>query len=344
LAVGLLLAAPRPARADDERSARSRQARTAEIHKRYCDRILDLADVVGTGVSDDVTGRPVIRVFATNERVRGLPATLDGVPVEVEVTGKIVAMGPPQSKARGGNSSAARAKIDPTTWFPRPVPIGISTGNIGECSAGTIGCRITDGFNVYALSNNHVYALENFAPLASVVLQPGRYDTNCIADPDDSIGVLYDFIPMNFDGLNNTVDAAIALSSVDDLGTSTPSNGYGLPKSAIVSAFVGQKVQKYGRTTSLTKGQVTTINATVNVGYGSGTARFVNQIIVQSRKPVIKPGDSGSLLVTDPGRNPVGLMFAGTADGKLAVANRIDLVLEAFDDPDEGIFMTIDGE
>ena len=133
------------------------------------------------------------------------------------------------------------------------------------------------------------------------------------------------------------MDAAVAVSSTTVLGNSTPKKGYGTPKSAVVQESVGQAVQKHGRTTALTNGTITAINATVNVGYGSGTARFVDQIIVQARKPFIKAGDSGSLLVTNPGRNPVGLVFAGNMTGKLAVANRIDLVLARFG-------VTVDGE
>jgi uncharacterized protein YaiE (UPF0345 family) len=41
--------------------------------------------------------------------------------------------------------------------------------------------------------------------------------------------------------------------------------------------------------------------------------------------------------VTDSGRNPVGLLFAGDQTGTYAVANRIDLVLGAFD-------VTVDGD
>jgi hypothetical protein len=41
--------------------------------------------------------------------------------------------------------------------------------------------------------------------------------------------------------------------------------------------------------------------------------------------------------VTDPDRNPVGLLFAGNGSGQLAIANRIDLVLESFG-------VAIDGE
>ncbi|MFH1597301.1 MAG: hypothetical protein ABIG94_13235 [Pseudomonadota bacterium] len=167
------------------------------------------------------------------------------------------------------------------------------------------------------MSNNHVYALENEASIGSRVLQPGRYDTNCSLNPDNVIGALAAFETIEFTGANNTIDAAIALSTIADLGNATPANGYRTPKSATVAAFIYQAVQKYGRTTSLTKGTVTGINATIKVSYTAGIATFVNQIVVQSLKPFIKAGDSGSLLVTDPERKPVGLLFAGDSSGKM---------------------------
>jgi hypothetical protein len=191
--------------------------------------------------------------------------------------------------------------------------------------------------NVYALSNNHVYARENAALPNSAVLQPGLYDTNCTFNPANVIGSLSSFVPIVFSTSgNNTVDAAIALSHVSLLGNATPSNGYGTPRSATVSAFIGQRVKKYGRTTSQTSGQVFGINAIVLVGYGSGTAQFVDQIIVKSSRAFILPGDSGALMVTAQSNNPVGLLFAGNANGKIAIANRIDAVLNAFS-------VTIDG-
>ena len=89
--------------------------------------------------------------------------------------------------------------------------IGTSTGNINSCSAGTIGARVTDGRRVFALSNNHVYALENNAPLGSEVLQPGRYDTNCSVNQDDVLGTLASYVPIVFStSASNSVDAAIA--------------------------------------------------------------------------------------------------------------------------------------
>lgn len=228
----------------------------------------------------------------------------------------------------------------------RPTPIGVSTGNENECSAGTIACRVKDAKgNVYALSNNHVYARTNQAKIGETILQPGLFDTDyTLMYSDQVIGLLSDYVPLDFRWRgNNTIDAAIAISSTEDLGTSTPSDGYGTPKSVPVAAYVDQPVQKYGRTTLLTTGYVSGIDATVAVTYDNRTANFTGQIIVNG-EAFIDAGDSGSLLVTyDPdqpnqgGRDPVGLLFAGNEDGSVAIANPIQPVLDAFG-------VTIDGE
>jgi hypothetical protein len=311
--------------------------RVKQVQEKHTAKLMAIKGVVGTAVGADTEDNPDIKVLVEEPGVAGIPKKLDDVSVEVVVTGKIYALPKPEGKP-GGKPSAP--SIDPTARFPRPVPIGVSTGNEGEISSGTIGCRVKDSSGkVYALSNNHVYALENKAPIGSKVLQPGRYDTEgYVYNPDNVIGTLADFEPIVFSiTANNKIDAAIAAIIKDEngiplVGKATPSNGYGTPKSTTVSVWdsVGKQVQKYGRTTSLTKGTITGINATINVGYSSGTARFVNQVVVQSRSPFIKAGDSGSLLVTNPGKNPVGLLFAGDSSGKYAIANQIDLVLSAF--------------
>ena len=321
-------------------------ARAMATQEAHTDALLRIQGVVGTAVGLAAGGDAAVKIFTEHPGVAGLPRSLDGVPVVVQVTGKLFALHhrPGHSGGPGGGGSGIEGGIDCSTTevCPRPVPIGVSTGNEGECSAGTIGARVYDNSGLkYALSNYHVYALQNNAVDDSAVLQPGRYDTNCAYDPNDVIGTLADFEPIDTNGGDNYIDAAIAtVISINEqpaVGNSTPSDGYGTPQSSPVSAEVGLNVQKYGRTTQLTKGTVTGINATVFVGYSSGTARFVNQIIVQSTKPFLKSGDSGSLLVTDPGSNPVGLLFAGNRSGKLAVANEIDRVLVRFG-------VSIDGE
>lgn len=335
LATGLLAAAA----AAQGPTAPPGLVRALAAQERATAALLDRPGVVGTAVAVE-NGRPVVAVLTARSGVAGLPRSVDGVDVVVRVTGPIKALhhrpghggGPPTSPPApppppppppGGGT-------DPKARFDRPVPIGVSTGNEGECSAGTIGARVRSGTTVYALSNNHVYARENRAPLGSRVLQPGRLDTGCTIDANNVLGTLSAFVPITMSTTaSNRVDAAIAVSDTARLGNSTPSNGYGTPQSATVSAAVGQSVQKYGRTTGHTQGTITMVNATVNVGYSTGTARFVGQVIVESSGAFIQPGDSGSLLVTS-NRNPVGLLFAGSSNGRLAVANRIQDVLNAF--------------
>jgi hypothetical protein len=226
---------------------------------------------------------------------------------------------------------------------------------------------VKNGSSVYALSNNHVYALENSAKPGDLVLQPGRYDfydavnnPNCIINNTTSyvIGTLTTFQPIQFGcrlifnlfwscdrRKDNTIDAAIASVSRDAVtgtplvGQATPGDGYGTPNSITMAASLNLPVQKYGRTTSLTQGMITAINATVIVGYGAGTARFVKQFIVTSATTgsVAGPGDSGSLFVTTTNASPVGLLFAANGTGSQAIANPIDLVLTRFG-------VTIDGK
>lgn len=313
--------------------------RVREVQQLHTAKLMAQKGVVGTAVGLSEGGQPAMLVLLEEASVPGVPTELDGVSVRRVVTGRIEALASKTAPAAKGRPSQQR--IDPTGWFQRPVPIGVSTGNRRECSAGTIACRVSKGGAVYALSNNHVYALENDATAGKngdQVVQPGLYDTRCRYNPDNVIGTLAAFEPIEFSTTaSNTIDAAIAVSSEGQLGISTPADGYGTPSSETAAATIGMAVQKYGRTTSLTKGIVTGIDAIIKIGYSSGTARFVNQIIVQSKSPFIKAGDSGSLLVTDPDTNPVGLLFAADSSGKFSIANHIDDVLKAF-----GI--TIDGQ
>ena len=314
------------------------------VQGRHTDDLLQSPGIVGTATGLTRDGELALLILFQSAPSDAVPERIDGVPVRAVVTGKITALhhrpghGGGPGGGGGGDPPDTEPEPDPTEQWPRPVPIGISTGSSHECSSGTIGARVLNAGGVFALSNNHVYATENSAPIGSDVLQPGSYDTGCAVTAGAVIGSLVDFEPIVFTtDANNQIDAAIASSSVDLLGKATPSDGYGAPLSLTADAAVGISVQKYGRTSSLTRGTITGINAIVNVGYGAGSARFIGQIIVESTKPFIKAGDSGSLLVTDPGRAPVGLLFAGNRSGKFALANPIEAVLTRFG-------VSIDGE
>jgi len=278
--------------------------------------------VVGTAIGVDGTGHAVLKVYLTELGIAAFPRFVVGVEVVTEVTGRFVAL----------PASANDEAVDPTGSFARPVPIGVSTGH-GDVSAGTIGARVTDGDRTFALSNNHIFAANNGAKRGDNLLQPGVVDGG--RDPDDVFGTLYDYEPIEFcRGFActlNQIDAAIALTSPEQLGSSTPEGGYGSPRGWTEEAKIGLNVQKYGRTTGHTVGRVTGLNATIDVGYATGTARFENQIVITGNG-FSTGGDSGSLIVTKglllADRRPVGLLFAGTATTTLA--NPIDVVLDRF--------------
>ena len=82
-------------------------------------------------------------------------------------------------------------------------------------------------------------------------------------------------------------------------------------------------------------GWVDGINATVMVTYATGVTRFVGQVLVNGKGTFSRAGDSGSLIVTTAGRQPVALLFAGASNG-YTFANPIGAVLKAFN-------VTIDG-
>lgn len=323
-------------------------ARAIQVQQQNNPALFGVQGVVATGIGSDGKGQAIVKVFTTQAGLPGIPRNLNGVSVATEVSNAIRAF--PRGGNGGKNKPGKDSGNDPTSRFPRPVPIGVSIGTYPAtfCFAGTLGCRIrvTGSGNpgYYILSNNHVLAEENLAIVhdSVSVLQPGTLDVGCLVDSEDAIGVLSDFVPLNFDGTVNYVDAAIASTTQLDTGVSTPSNGYGIPSAESLLAYVGLNVQKCGRTTGLTRGFVDAINVAVNVGYDSGTAYFEDQIIIRGEarqrgkrlfySQFSDSGDSGSLIVSDPGRAPVGLLFAGSST--LTVANPIDLVLDAFSDQD----------
>ena len=301
--------------------------------------LLSQPGVAGTAIAFDLSGRPVVKVFLTHMGALELPATFAGHAVVSEVTGPFRALGdaqepaPPRDAGTTGRATTSDL-TDPRLPFPRPVPIGVSTGQV-DVTAGTIAARVVAGSKVFALSNNHVYANRNQAEVGDNILQPGTVDGG--ANPVDAIGTLHDFEPIRFCEPfpicpENRIDAAIAATTVENLDNSTPSNGYGTPRSETISARLGMAVQKYGRTTGHTTGRISGINATMNIGFRDRTARFSGQIVV-SGAGFSGPGDSGSLIVADgsgpEGRRPVGLLFAGSQTTTLA--NPIDLVLDRFE-------------
>jgi len=220
-----------------------------------------------------------------------------------------------------------------------PIKLGTSGGNVNDktrtfCCSGTLGAVVTKGGSQYILSNNHVLGRLSKAAVGEDVSQPGLIDSNCRASQ-----LVADYSEAAALGTSN-VDAAIALAkpgavasdgSILDIGTisSTP----GTPN-------VNLAVMKSGRTTGLTTGAISAINADVSVQYQSSCGGGKKFVISYTGQTVIDGsgfsagGDSGSLIVSnDTGscKQPVGLLFAGSST--TTIANPIDDVVSALSSP-----------
>jgi len=235
----------------------------------------------------------------------------------------------------------------------RPVPGGCSAGHYA-ISAGTIGCWVKKGDELYALSNNHVFANSNDAKIGDDILQPGPHDDGI--RPDDVFATLDDFIPLHFNDelssckfsnataktLNKTwkatgrktrfqavvpqadfnlVDAAIAKPTAYQHVDETIL-GLG-PPTGVAEGLLGVTVKKHGRTTGLTTGVISQVDVVSQVMYDNQIAVFEDQLIVTGQESFSAGGDSGSA-VLDPNLALVGLLFAGSST--VTIVNRIQNV------------------
>jgi len=208
----------------------------------------------------------------------------------------------------------------------RPAPAGVSTSRADQNAAGTIGWFMVDeDGNIYILSNNHVWANENNATQGDKIVQPGLLDGG---DPEnDVIAELYDWIDIDFAGNPNTVDVAIAIPlDLSQVYTSIMVVGGVTGKADPVQ---DSKAKKVGRSTGYTEGTIIDTSATLNVDYDSGTALFQDVFIVQGEDIIVQQGDSGSPVLDEQGRF-LGLLFAGSDDGKTLVACKANNIESAF--------------
>ena len=309
--------------------------------------LLSRANVVATGVGYKVSGNqrsdtPSIicsvekKLSASQLSSRDLiPPHIDSIPTDVVETGII------------------RALQAPTERF-RPTPGGVSVGH-KDITAGTLGCWVKRNNQWMMLSNNHVLANSNLASIGDAILQPGPHDGG--SNPADQIAVLEDFVNIEFidspsdcniagslvsllNGLagalgsrtrlqairtqaeGNLVDAAIG-RPLDEADVKAEILNIGTVQGS-APAQLGMAVQKMGRTTGFTQGEIQQVDVTVNVQYGAGKiAQFTDQLMAGAMSA---GGDSGSA-VLDNDRNIVGLLFAGS--DQTTIINRIEHVFTA---------------
>lgn len=238
------------------------------------------------------------------------------------------------------HGSAVYADSSHRDNYERPIDLGVSGGNIKDisrlyCCTGTLGALVQDQNGDYILSNNHVLARTNKAELDEAIIQAGLADQSCSADANSVVANLTRFVPISFRKGTNRVDAAIAEVVPGEVDPDGFIRDIGVVSAETLLAdadLLNVSVTKSGRTTGQTFGTVAAIDVSVNVGYnrqcgmGSQTALYTGQLRVTPGS-FSAGGDSGSLIVSSSGEQPVGLLFAGSSTS--TIANPIDEVLDS---------------
>lgn len=299
------------------------------IKRQNLEKLFTLRNVVGIGIGFKVASGVVTNDLAITINVSKKIPTAQLTPSDLvpKLIGSV--------RTDVIESGVFKAFQDPKQKM-RPARPGVSIGHY-NITAGTFGCLVKRGSDVFILSNNHVLADINKAQLGDAILQPGKYDGGTDAD---KIAELAEFVPIEFgsggggtqpggcSGLitsllslfgqqpatkrsinepgANHVDCAIAKPLSPDLVRSDILQ-IGTP-TGVGTATLGTAVQKFGRTTSYTQGSIIQVDVTATVDYDGPTATFQGQLMAGAMS---QGGDSGSA-VLDNQKRVVGLLYAGS--------------------------------
>jgi hypothetical protein len=308
------------------------------VQKTVTDTWMQQPEVLGTAVSVNESGTPVLAVYVDRDAakagdvIRGLPKNARGIDVQVHLTDKFRSM---RGNPHGGSSH--------TALQTPPIQLGTSGGwskdlANGFCCGGTLGSLVQIGSSQYILSNYHVFESDivqggnnTVATTGDPIIQPGLIDVNCNVNGAQTVATLVKKSSLpgsNVDcSVGKVVNGKVASNgSILEIGTISRNT---------VAASIGQAVKKSGRTTGLSRNSIVGLNATISVTYDNecagGTAftkTFTGQIVVGNKASrFLNSGDSGSLMVEDVATNPraIGLLYAGSSTD--AIANPINDVL-----------------
>jgi hypothetical protein len=187
-----------------------------------------------------------------------------------------------------------------------------------KTSTGTFGALVSKSGALYILSAAHVFADpesidSNGGQVGDSITFPGRFDYAC-EKKVHVVGQLSYAPP-----LSSGVDAAIASLNTGEINSTGQIYGIGIPASTILPPSAGLAVAKQGRTTGLTCGNITVLNAGMkHIGYEPCKAKPFDEsyptllIIGSSNGPFDSTGDSGALIVSQSTAQPVALLIGGS--------------------------------
>lgn len=247
-----------------------------------------------------------------------LPASIDGVDVDVQETGEIrldkhndppLQDSPPY--ARTDDSHEADLTVRSHTL--RPVFGGISGGHV-DITAGTIGAPFEDsGGSLVWLTNRHIAAEDDRDTTGEDFVQPGPADNSNL----HVVGAVRELSEWTADGTNHSDSALITPNNGSDVSDTVL--GLGGPGESEI-ATIGDPYVKSARTSTIRSSPLRARDVSADINAGWTTLYYEGLITFD---PVSTGGDSGSLWARyDRGVDtyyPVGLNFASSDTRAFAI-------------------------
>ncbi len=211
-----------------------------------------------------------------------------------------------------------RFTADPTDRF-RPVPGGVSGGSVFTGTIGGWAWDRTDASFVMLTACHVVGFFDVVVLLNGPMLQPGLSDGGDVTD--DRVGTVKRLIELQA-GETRTVDAAIAEPTNTDMVQTVVLN-VGSAIYAVDTPTLGMAVQKSGKSSGLTQGQVVDADVDTAVFLADDIFFFEDVVQIQASDGGVwaEPGDSGSVVFSQAGlptssaiHPAVGLHFASSTD------------------------------
>lgn len=231
------------------------------------------------------------------------PPQVEGLPVVLEPKGspspaaEAFRQGPGPIPGPGAGDNVLPAAPG-RTGRERPVPGGVSIAHINK-TAGTSAFLITDGADEYLTSNQHAMA-PGANPIDGEVVQPGPFDDG--AYPEDLVGLVENYVPRSAGALADLAWCRkVHHPDQGDIEYTRDVLGVGAPEGEPYDPQVGDTLIASGRTTGITRGEVTEVNQAVGV--------YSMQVTTTK---MAEPGDSGSPVFyeDDQGRmRPAGIVW-----------------------------------
>ena len=261
---------------------------------------LVVTDTSGDAASRDAASRDA--AGAVTAQAAELFPELGDVPVVTrEVPGRL--------RAAAYLPGAQADALTPEQEVLEPVVLGAQVQNgsaderLGGYGVGTLGAFAQDAAGRTVLvSNNHVIAAENDAVVGDEIFQAQRGRGRVV-------GTLAVWVPITVDRPNRVDIASAVVNETPFENAFLPLRNRPTPQGT-AAPRVGTRVFKVGRTSGLTTGRITAVEARVpNVGYGVGAAAFGGSLIIE--------GQGGSGIYDLRGRL-VDFLYAG--DGTITLA------------------------